>query len=222
MAVGRPITEADRESVAALTDEGLTPREISEKTGLHYNTVLRVRKGVRGGDTAQKKTPVSIQRRYDRIRALAHQGFSKRQIAAKEGIHITTVTNILQRLNIEATALYDQRTRIPDPNRVITQMVIDAENLTADVTLIEFEKVDPSKYDGWIRSLQRSRQQLTAFIQRLTQEKKRHGENSSDSVQPTVQADDEPQSVQDPPGPDSADASADSVGGPEGVSESVG
>ena len=53
---------------------------------------------------------------------------------------------------------------------------MDAENLTADVHLIDFSALDRAQIADWLDSLTQSRVKLGAFIKRLTQEQKQHGE----------------------------------------------
>lgn len=63
-------------------------------------------------------------------------------------------------------------------NKIVEQMVIDAENFAADVGLIEFDKLDMSRIDGWVKSLLSSRRSYTAFVRQL--EEMRHVDQASD------------------------------------------
>jgi hypothetical protein len=63
-----------------------------------------------------------------------------------------------------------RRTRRLDPNRIISAIVTDAENVLTGVNLIEFTKMDRAQIPEWVASLKKSRDDLAAFIRRLGQQ----------------------------------------------------
>lgn len=164
-----------RERIAALVREGVPAADIAAEVGASMTTVTEVRKEL-GVPTLDKSRAAVAQRRED-IRSMAARGYTTRQIAAAVGIGESAVYEIAK---TEGIVIHADRavgvTRRHDANRIVEQMVMDAENITADVALIEFHELDASKLSGWIDSLTKSRQSLNAFIRRLSEEQKKHGE----------------------------------------------
>jgi hypothetical protein len=119
----------------------------------------------------------AIHARRLRMREMAADGYTSRQIAAELGLSEEGCRTILRAESIDVPA--DRAvgiTKRHDSNRIVDQMVLDAENLTADVRLIEFGDLAPERIGAWLDSLHQSAKSLRSFIQRLTQEQKKHGE----------------------------------------------
>lgn len=123
------------------------------------------------------RSPVDAEHRRARIRALAAEGHSSTQIAAKLGITFQTCRSILSHEHIECPGdRATGRSRHHDATRIVAAMVLDAEHLTADANLIDFHNLDHARIDEWLSSLRVSRKALSAFIARLSQEQ-RHAES---------------------------------------------
>jgi hypothetical protein len=123
------------------------------------------------------KSRIATQQRRERIRELAADGHSIGQIAAAVGIGEETCRKIVRAHQIDVPA--DRAVgglHRHDSNRIVEQMVMDAEHLTADVPLIEFSRLDTARLAVWIESLVQSRRALHGFIQRLLKEQQKHGE----------------------------------------------
>lgn len=111
------------------------------------------------------------------MRALAADGNTSIQIADALGLSLTGCRNTLRKEHIDVPA--DRTThhsRRHDSNRILDNMAMDAENLTADVNLIDFSDLDRAQSAGWIESLTASRDKLSAFIRRLLKEQQKHGQ----------------------------------------------
>lgn len=119
----------------------------------------------------------AVAKRRDRMREMASEGFTSRQIAAELGLSDEGCRSILREegITIPADAVTGKTLR-HDATRIVEHIVMDAENLTADVHLIDFSALDRAQIADWLDSLTQSRAKLGAFIKRLTQEQKQHGE----------------------------------------------
>lgn len=160
-----------REQIRSLVADGVPSTEIIKKLGTHSTLVAEVRAEMGMGGTDKSKAAVS-QRRKD-LRDMAERGFTSRQIAATLAIDEKTVAAIAAK---EGVSIHADRvvgkTKRHDSTRIVEQMVMDGENLTADVNLIDFASLDRQSLSRWIDSLIASHKSLHAFIRRLKQEQK--------------------------------------------------
>ena len=115
--------------------------------------------------------------RRTRIRELAADGHSTRQIASAIGLTEEGCRHICrdQRIDVPADRVLGNSKR-HDANRILEHVVIDAENLTADVKLIDFAAIDRERLGPWIDSLNQSESNLRAFIRQLVKEHQKHVE----------------------------------------------
>lgn len=164
------------ERIREMTLMGHGPTEIAEVVSVSRTTVAKVRDGM-GVSAGVDKSKAGVAQRRQDIRDMAGRGFTSRQIASSLGINETSVSEIAKVENIVIHAdRAVRKTARHDANRIVDQMVTDADNLTADVALIDFSSLDASRLAVWIDSLIKSRQALGSFIRRLTEEHKKHGE----------------------------------------------
>lgn len=164
------------EDVKRMVLAGASTEAIASELAVSNTTVTKTRKALGLGSDIDKSRAAVAQRRKD-ISDMAARGFTTRQIASAVGIHETSVGAIakVEGIVIHADRAVGKTTR-HDANRIVDQMVTDADNLTADVALIDFSSLDASRLAGWIDSLSKSRHALGTFIRRLTEEQKKHGE----------------------------------------------
>jgi hypothetical protein len=122
--------------------------------------------------------PVDVLARRERMRDMAADGYTSRQIASEIGLDVSTVGRIAKEhgIDVPADRVVGKTTKKHDSNRIVQRMVMDAENLCADVNLIQFADLDRSQIAHWVQSLNESRDQLGGFIRRLMKEHKNHGE----------------------------------------------
>lgn len=123
------------------------------------------------------KSRAAVQQRRDQIRELASQGHAVNQIAEAIGIKEESCRAIIaeESIDVPASRVMGKIHR-HDSTRIVEHIVMDAENLTADVHLIEFGKLDRERLGEWIDSLTKSKKALNGFIQRLLKEHQRHGQ----------------------------------------------
>lgn len=123
------------------------------------------------------KSREAVRQRRERMRVLAAEGYTSLQIASDLGIGIEGCRATLRSEGIDVPAdKVTHHSRRHDANRIVSQTVMDAEHLTADVNLVDFSELDPTQIGGWLESLNASRRALGAFIRRLEEEHKKHGE----------------------------------------------
>lgn len=162
-AAARARAEAER-----LTREGSSVAEVQRATGIGRDAAQRIRKEVGVG---VDKSRDGVRERRERMRVMAEGGYTSRQIAAELGISEEGCRATLRKEGIDVPG--DAATRNAhrhDSTRIIEHIVMDAENLTADVNLIDFSALDSAQIATWLESLKASRDKLGAFIRRLMQE----------------------------------------------------
>lgn len=163
-----------REAVAAMVTAGKTSEAIVEALRVRPSFVAEVRRDLGMGRDVSK---AAVAARHQRIGALAAEGYTTRQIAEAVSLTEDRVTDIARRSGIDIQA--DRvvgKTKRHDSNRIVERMVMDAENLCADVNLIAFDDLDRDRLVSWLDSLKVAREQLGGFIRRLMKEQQKHGE----------------------------------------------
>lgn len=163
-----------REDVALMLKAGASVEDIRSKVRVGRDTVLEIKRALGLG---VDKSRDGVQARRDQMRAMAAEGYTSRQIAAELGLSEEGCRATLRKENIDVPAdLVAKGTRKHDSTRILEHIVMDAENLTADVHLIDFSALDGAQIAGWLASLNASRDKLGAFIRRLMKEQQKHGE----------------------------------------------
>lgn len=168
-------TNDKREQIRELLVAGQSNTEIAKKVGSSLSRVSEIRVEL-GMSRGINKSRGAIQQRRDRMREMAGEGFTSRQMAAELGLseEVCRVTLRKEGINVPADAV-THKTKRHDANRIIKAIVADAENLTEGVDLIDFSALDRAQLPEWVRSLQQSRDKFGSFIRRLMKERQ-HGE----------------------------------------------
>lgn len=164
---GRDVREV---AIAQLIRDGKTNPEICEAIGAsRHDLIAKVRREI-GVGTPDKSRAAVAQRRQD-VKDMAERGFSTRQIAVALSIGEQSVGEIAKAngIRIHADRVMGKLQR-HDASRIVQTIVMDAENLTADVDLIDFSSLPKDSLARWIDSLNASQKSLTAFIKRLKKE----------------------------------------------------
>lgn len=162
-----------RPAIVEMITAGRTSVDIKNQLHVSPELVAEVRRELGVGTVDKSKA--ALQERRDRMREMAAAGYSSRQIAAAIGVGEGKTRLNLRELGIDVPA--DRvvgNSKNHDANRIVEHIVMDAENLTADVNLIDFSQLDPDRLGDWADSLVASKRALSAFIQRLLKEKQKH------------------------------------------------
>lgn len=123
------------------------------------------------------RTAAALAARNDRMRQMAADGHTSRQIAVEVGLGIEGCRLRLRELGIDVPAdKVAGRNMLPNANRIIESIVMDAENLTADVGLIDFDSLDRERIREWLKALNGARESLGGLIRRLNKEQQRNVE----------------------------------------------
>lgn len=160
-----------RAEVERLVNEGVSATKIIQQIGASKHLVAEVRKDV--GAAQVDRSKVAVAERRSRMREMAAEGYTSIQIADELGINLESCRQVLRDEGIVVPA--DKATaRAPrlDSARIVDHIVMDAENLTADLGLIDFSELEHSQVIEWVASLTKSREKLGAFIKRLVKETK--------------------------------------------------
>lgn len=165
-----------RAAIAEAVKSGESSKSIEQRLKAHPSQIAATRKEL-GLSTRQDQSRDAVAARRTRVREMAAGGFSAPQISQDVGLSEESIRILARRECFEIpgdNAI--KNTRRHDANRIVSQMVTDAENLTADVNLIDFAQLDADSIQGWLVSLYGSRKSLNSFIRRLELEQKQYGE----------------------------------------------
>lgn len=167
----------NREKAANMLRAGRSVSEVRAAVGIGRDTAQQIKREI--GVSLDKSRAAVAKRRQD-MRDMAARGFTTRQIAAELDITESAVSAIAKSegIVIHADRAVGQ-TKRHDANRIIEQMAMDAENLTADVALIQFSELDPERLPEWLKSFTAARDTLGSFIRRLMKERQKYGEAQS-------------------------------------------
>lgn len=163
------------DQIEASLNAGHTVEQIKTEMKVSPVTIKKIR-DASGAEYTDKSKAAVAQRRKD-VKDMAERGFSTRQISATLKIGYDRVATIAKEDGIVVHA--DRvigKSRLHDSNRIVGQIVMDAENLTEGSDLIDLSQLDRAQLPQWVASLNESRKTLGAFIRRLEQELKKHGE----------------------------------------------
>lgn len=208
-------------AVEAMIRDGKQSREIKTEARVRGSFVAEVRRALFAHEprpdvpAEADKSRAAVAARVAQLRALAEQGFSTRQIAGTLKMSVTHVGRLSRRYDIPISAdAMVGKTQRHDSNRIMAQIVADAENLTSGLDLVHYASLHPVHLTEWIATLVHARRALSALIRRLEQEKQRDGE--APAPEHEHPADVEGSAGPDQPHTDSAGA-RDAAGVPQGV-----
>jgi len=168
-------TAATKSAIRELIERGASAQEIVARVGASGSTVAAVRSEM--GLSTIDKTKSAIRGRRERLREMALEGYSSRQMAAELGLSVEGCRAILRAEGIDVPA--DRavgKTKLHDSNRIVEQIVADTENLTEGTNLINYTDLDRERLGEWVDSLIASKRALDAFIKKLIKEKQKHGQ----------------------------------------------
>lgn len=165
-------TKTKRDAIREMVLAGAQSIDIKKKLNAHSEVIADVRKEL--GLSTVDYSRAAVKERRARMRELAAGGYSSVQIADAVGMSLAGCRDALRNEGIDVPA--DRvvgKTKRHDANRIIAQIVADAENLTEGVDLVDFEDLDRSSLAEWLASLTDSRNKLGSLIRRLMKEQQR-------------------------------------------------
>lgn len=170
------VNQQKRDAVIGLIQAGEKQADqIAAKAKVSQSFVSKVRAEM--GLQCFDRSRAGVVKRRAQMREMAESGHTSIQIAAALGLSVDGCRETMRTEHIDAPAdAVTRRTLRHDSNRIVDQMVMDAENLTADVALINFSELEAERIGDWLGSLAKSKQALSAFIRRLNEEHKKHVE----------------------------------------------
>lgn len=199
--------KARRARLVEMVEQKCTQAEICAETGFTrggvYSALRSMGMNPRFGPPVPRVSRNETDERNARIRRMAAEGNSSKQIASALKLTQDQIAHIVKRQHIEVRAdAIVGRIRHHDPKRILENMVMDAEHLTSDVGLIDFSRLtDPDEYGRWIKSLRTSYRELRKLIARLRKEQIKY-EHETRGEHPHAMA------IQGTPRADQSDADA--------------
>jgi ParB-like chromosome segregation protein Spo0J len=167
-------TQRQREAIRELVKDGTRAQEIAERVGVSRSRVSEICAEL-GFSQRPDLTRAAVQRRRDRMREMAAAGHTSRQMASELGISEEGCRATLKAEGIDVPAdRVTGKLHRHDSTRIIEHIVMDAENLTADVNLIDIGDLNPVRLPEWLASLKSSRDKLGEFIRLLMKEIQKH------------------------------------------------
>ncbi len=168
-------TQAKRAAIAEMVREGAQSIDIKKKLNAHTGMIAEVRREL--GLSSIDYSRSAVKARREQMREMAAEGYSSNQIADAIGIGEIKTRQTMREMGIDVPADKVTRgTHRHDSNRIVDRIVTDAENLTADVNLVDFSTLDRDRLGEWADALIAAKRSLDSFIKRLVKEQQKHGE----------------------------------------------
>lgn len=164
-------------AIEAMVRAGAQSKDITSTLGAGPHQVATIRREL--GFETRDRTREGVKARIELMRQMARENHSTRQIAVRVGLGEQRCRSVMRREGIEVPAdkMIAGSKRL-DYNRIVSEMVVDAENVTSTAYLIEFDTLDPKQLSGWIESLRHSIRDIGDFVHSLVEEQKRHGKQT--------------------------------------------
>lgn len=121
--------------------------------------------------TKAKKEAAQKPDRLTRIREMAEQGYTSKQIGPELGISDGYVREIAREASITIPAdVVTARSKGINSDRIVAQTVLELDAIAGSVELVEFSAVSRDQIEEWADSLLSSLRALTKFANRLKKE----------------------------------------------------
>jgi hypothetical protein len=114
----------------------------------------------------------STEERLDKIRRMAEENYTSRQIADSFGMRVDSLADLLLKhdIAVPADAVVNRRARRIDPTHVIAQTISTLEGLVLGLQLLEpedYDRLDPAQVNEWSKHLSTSMQALNQLKKEL-------------------------------------------------------
>ena len=168
-----------RQAVSRRIAAGESVAEIRQALHTSSDTIASVRREL--GIPSVSKSRAAKAARLARMRELALEGHTSIQIAAELGLSVGGCRVILRDAQVSVPAdVVTRGSRHPESNRIMSQIVADAENLSAGANLIDFNALDPAQFPDWIATLRTAQATIGRFIKKI--QERAHGEATAKSA----------------------------------------
>lgn len=145
--------------------------EAKEEENLSRSNVLRKLDKAKAKHPVEPTNPRSlaaVAARKEKVREMAANAYTSRQIAETIGVSVSRVTEICKELNIDVPAdAVVGKTRRLDATRIVTDTVISLEATVMSLGLVDFDDLDLADLDEWVTSLSSSLSSLNKFHKQL-------------------------------------------------------
>jgi ParB-like chromosome segregation protein Spo0J len=170
----RVARESTKTTAERLLREGKSVADVRAETGIGRDAAAQIRRDIGSGPDMSR---AAVAQRKQDVRDMAERGFTTRQISASIGLGEDRIAVIAKEAGIVIHA--DRvvgKSKRHDSDRIVGQMVIQLESMVADVDLVDIASLNPSRLGSWITAMKDAQKALGAFIRKLDQEQKNHGE----------------------------------------------
>lgn len=150
------------------------PSRVTGKDGKNYPASRNSTKVERPAVAKMDKSRTGVQQRREQMREMAAGGYNSTQIASTLGITEQGCRTTMRKdgIDVPADRVIGKSRRL-DPNRIVGQIAMDADNLTINAGLIDFAGLDRSRLGEWVIAMKLAHKAFGAFIRRLEQEGKK-------------------------------------------------
>lgn len=117
---------------------------------------------------APDKSRAAVEARVARIRELAAEGYTSRQIASTVDLSVSGLKLLCDRECIEVPAdAVVGKTHVHNADRIVSEMTTTLEALAMSVDLVDHDDIDPAQIEDWATSLSDSLKTLNRFCKQL-------------------------------------------------------
>jgi len=162
------------QQIEVLLKDGVPSVDIVRRLRVGPDLVSSIKRRLNLGRDQSRE---AIEARRARIREMAAGQYTSQQIADAVGLTDIHVREVARRFGIDISADRAMGKMFRhDANRIVSRIVLDAENLLEGLGLIEYRDLERAQIPAWLTSLKKCREQLSTFIRRLGEEQSHNGE----------------------------------------------
>lgn len=174
--------------VTRLAAEGATPDQIAARLNIIPRSAYEYMRA--HGIRHARQRPTSTERLVLAVslQRMAAEGHTVEQMAQALGLGVGRTRRLVKSHHVHVPALRAMGTRLRrhDPDRIMSHVAMDAENLSADIRLIDFPKLSRKLIPSWIKSLTAAQHELQALVGRLKEENEREHHHHHRKEAPVV------------------------------------
>lgn len=138
-----------RERIRELGRSGVPVNDIAKEVGIGPRAIadMLAQDGIR----IAPKSKTAVKERRERMRKLAKEGWSSKQIAADVGLTNERVRDLLlsEGFTFSTDVGVAGTHRRFDPNRIVSQIVDDAEGMVGHLAIVDVQALDATQVKEW-------------------------------------------------------------------------